>query len=337
MARILIVDDSPVEIKIICHFLGDQYDYEKAHGGPEALEMAAALPDLILLDIIMPDMDGFEVCRRLKADARTAAIPILFITAITNSQSIIDGFEAGGQDYITKPFCARELKARIKAQLDLRQSQAALEAYAEELERKNSMLQSLLKQLEQQNRTDFLTGLATRRHVTDCIKRQAEQCKEENAQAIILIGDIDDFKRINDTYGHDCGDRVLKTIAQKMRSLMRGEDIAARWGGDEFLFLLHNMNLDQGRKMADRIRSAIERTVFQERGDSFSVTLTFGVGELNSIADFDAALKLADEGMYGGKGTAKNCVVAIKSDEAENLRPEPPDEDVLYDDKEPDR
>ena len=89
--------------------MGGQYDYQEAHGGLEALEMAASLPDLILLDIIMPDMDGFEVCRRLKADARTAAIPILFITAITNSQSIIDGFEAGGQDYITKPFCAREL------------------------------------------------------------------------------------------------------------------------------------------------------------------------------------------------------------------------------------
>ena len=318
MARILIVDDSPVEIKIICHFLGGQYDYQEARGGPEALEKASAsLPDLILLDIIMPDMDGFEVCRRLKADGRTAAIPVLFITAITNSQSIIDGFEAGGQDYITKPFCARELKARIKAQLDLRQSQAALEAYAEELESKNSMLQSLLKQLEQQNRTDFLTGLATRRHVTDCIKQQVAQCKEKNSQAIILIADIDDFKHINDTYGHDCGDRVLKTIAETMRSLMREEDVAARWGGDEFLFLLHNMNLVQGGKMADRIRSAIEETVFQERGDFFSVTLTFGVGELNNIIDFDAALKRADEGMYGGKGTAKNCVVAIKMDEPE--------------------
>lgn len=326
MARILIVDDSPVEIKIICHFLGAQYDYEEAHSGPEALEMAASLPDLILLDIIMPDMDGFEVCRRLKADARTAAIPILFITAITNSQSIIDGFEAGGQDYITKPFCARELKARIKAQLDLRQSQTALLAYAEELESKNSMLQSLLKQLEQQNRTDFLTGLATRRYATECIKKMAAQCKEQNEQASILIADIDDFKLINDTYGHDCGDRVLRTIAEKMRSQMRGEDIAARWGGDEFLFLLHNMNQSQGEKRADSIRAAIEKTFFQEGDDSFSVTLSLGVSELNRTTDFDEALKKADEGMYDRKEAAKNCAPAVATAE-----------DVSRDDNEPDR
>lgn len=327
MARILIVDDSPVEIKIICHFLGAQYDYEEAHGGPEALEMAAAsLPDLILLDIIMPDMDGFEVCRRLKADTRTAAIPVLFITAITNSQSIIDGFEAGGQDYITKPFCARELKARIKAQLDLKQSQAALVAYAEELESKNSMLQSLLRQLEQQNRTDFLTGLATRRYATECIKKMAAHCKKQDEQAIILIADIDDFKQINDTYGHDCGDRVLRTIAEKMHSQMRSEDIAARWGGDEFLFLLHNMNQAQGEKRADKIRAAVEETFFQERGESFSVTLSLGVSELNRATDFDEALKQADEGMYARKGAAKNCASAIAADE-----------DVSCDDNEPDR
>ena len=319
MARILIVDDSPVEIKIIRHFLGDQYDYQEAESGREALAMAEkSPPDLILLDIIMPEMDGMEVCRRLKADERTAMIPVLFITAITDSQAIVDGFEAGGQDYITKPFCARELKARIKAQLDLRQSQASLQAYAEELEQKNRTLQSLLQQLERQNRTDFLTGLATRRHVTECIKKQAAQCKEQNVQAIILIADIDDFKHINDTYGHDCGDRVLKTLAEKMQSLMREDDIAARWGGDEFLFMLHNMNLAQGKKTADRIRSAIEETVFQERKESFFVTLTFGVSELSSVVDFEEALKQADEGMYGGKGAAKNCVVAIPTNCANN-------------------
>ena len=118
MARILIVDDSPVEIKIIRHFLEGQYQYQEALDGEAALALVKeAPPDLILLDILMPGMDGLEVCRRLKADAGTAAVPVVFITAVAAAQSIADGFEAGGQDYITKPFGMMEFVARVKAVL----------------------------------------------------------------------------------------------------------------------------------------------------------------------------------------------------------------------------
>ena len=315
MARILIVDDSPVEIKIIRHFLDEQYEFLEAGDGQTALALVMeAQPDLILLDILMPGMDGLEVCRRLKAEARTAAIPVVFITAVAASQSIADGFAAGGQDYITKPFCASELSTRIKAQLTLRRSQLQLLEYAEELEEKNAQLQSLLQKVEQQNRTDFLTGLASRRHMTECIKKEAARCRETKGQAAIILADVDDFKHVNDTYGHDCGDVVLKTLAANLRALLRADDLLARWGGEEFLFLLHNTNLAQGVCLAERIRAAVAEAVFYHKEETFFVTITLGVSELNAGADFDEALKKADEAMYCGKGGRKNCVISVDRD-----------------------
>lgn len=312
MARILIVDDSPVEIKIIRHFLEGQYQYQEALDGEAALALVKeAPPDLILLDILMPGMDGLEVCRRLKADAGTAAVPVVFITAVAAAQSIADGFEAGGQDYITKPFCASELNTRIKAQLALRQSQLQLQEYAEELEEKNGQLQALLQKVEQQNRTDFLTGLASRRYMTECLKKEAARCRDTGSRTAVVLADVDDFKHVNDTYGHDCGDVVLKTLAANLRSLLRADDIVARWGGEEFLFLLCNTELEQGVRMAERIRAAVAEAVYYHKEQTFSVTLTLGVSELNRGTDFDEALRQADEALYCGKGGNKNCVVPV--------------------------
>ena len=311
MAKILIVDDSPVEIKIIRRRLGNDHEIVEAINGQIALELAnEMLPDLILLDIIMPGMDGISVCKILKSQSSTADIPVIFITSVSTSQDVVKGFEAGGQDYITKPFYSLELCARIKVHLDLKKSKETLVEYAAELEEKNQELQDLLVKLETTAMTDFVTGLANRRSMMQRIKGEAARLKRNEGRATLVIADIDDFKKVNDTYGHDCGDVVLKEVSDWMKSVLREGDVLARWGGEEFLFMLPDTDVADGQVVAEKIRKLIETRIFSCQEKTFSVTLTFGVAELDQELGFDASIKQADEALYKGKKLLKNCVVS---------------------------
>jgi len=311
MAKILIVDDSPVEIKIIRNFLGDDHEFVEAINGQMALELAnAMLPDLILLDIIMPGMDGLSVCKRLKSQRSTADIPVIFITSVSTTQNVIKGFEAGGQDYIIKPFFSLELCARIKVHLDLKKSKETLLEYATELEEKNQALHDLLLKLEAAAMTDFVTGLANRRSMMQRIKEETASLKRNKGRSTLVIADIDDFKKVNDTYGHECGDVVLKEVSDWMKSVLREGDVLARWGGEEFLFMLPDTDLAGGLVVAEKIRKLIETRIISCQEKTFSVTLTFGVAELNPELGFDASVKQADEALYKGKNMLKNCVVS---------------------------
>jgi diguanylate cyclase (GGDEF)-like protein len=315
MAKILIVDDSRVEIKIMSKFLGTEYDIIEAVDGQAAIELATTtMPDLILLDIVMPGMDGLSVCKVLKSQLATAHIPVLFITAVSNSQDIVKGFEAGGQDYITKPFYSEELCARIKVHLDLKKSKEILLRYAKELEMKNEKLNVMMVRLENSAMTDFMTGLANRRQIMQQIKAETSDLKRNNGKAMLILADIDDFKKINDTYGHDCGDSVIKGIADMLKSTMREEDVIARWGGEEFLMLLPGVDLEYGKIIAERICKWVEVVPFRYQEKSLSVTLTFGVAELDRDLGVDASIKKADEALYKGKNMSKNCVVSYNED-----------------------
>jgi two-component system, cell cycle response regulator len=319
MAKVLIVDDSRLEIKIMRKFLGTEYDIIEAVDGQEAIELATITkPDLILLDIIMPGMDGLFVCKVLKSQPATADIPVLFITAVSNSQDIVKGFEAGGQDYITKPFNSQELCARIKVHLDLKRSKEVLLGYAKELEMKNEELKSLMVRIERDAMTDFLTGLANRRHMMQRIKEEASAIKRTNGKALFILADIDDFKKINDTYGHDCGDLVIKGIADLLKSVMREEDVIARWGGEEFLLLLPGIDRAYGKIIAERIRKVVEVALFRYQEKTLSVTLTLGVAELDRDLGMEASIIRADEALYRGKSRSKNCVVSYREDVTAN-------------------
>lgn len=310
MAKILIVDDSRVEIKIMRKFLGTEYDIIEAVDGQSAIKMATAtMPDLILLDIVMPGMDGFSVCKVLKSQPTTADIPVLFITAVSNSQDIVKGFEVGGQDYITKPFYSQELCARIKVHLDLKKSREVLLGYAKELEMKNEELNGLMVRIENDAMTDYLTGLANRRHMMQRIKAEASVIKRTNGKALFILADIDDFKMVNDTYGHDCGDSVIKGIADMLKSTMREEDVIARWGGEEFLLLIPGTDLEYGKIIAERIRKVVEVALFCYQEKTFSVTLTLGIAELDRYLGVEASIRKVDEALYKGKNMSKNCVI----------------------------
>jgi diguanylate cyclase (GGDEF)-like protein len=309
MKKILIVDDSIVEVKIIRRLLGSKYEVIEAFDGKSAIEMANKfIPDLILLDIIMPDIDGFSVCKLLKEQTNTADIPIIFITAASAVQDIVKGFEVGGQDYITKPFHSQELCARVKVHLDLKKTREDVQAYATEMANKNKELKSLLVRLEAAATTDFTTGLINRRGMTQRIKSQIAAIKRRSESAIIIFADIDNFKSVNDTYGHECGDKVIKKIANSLKSILREEDVISRWGGDEFLLMLPNTDIDGGKIAAEKIRQSVLERKINYQGKTFSVTLTLGVTELEPELDLDANIKKADQALYCGKYADKNCV-----------------------------
>jgi len=310
VAKILIVDDSPLEIKIIRKFLGDEYEIVETVDGKAAIEMAESeKPDLILLDIIMPEIDGLSVCRALKSNSATSDIPVVFITAVSDSRDIVKGFEVGGQDYITKPFHSHELCARIKVHLDLKKSKETLLGYAQEMEMKNKELQELMIKLENSAMTDFLTGLANRRQMVQRLKAEESNIRRNGREATLIMADIDHFKTINDTYGHDSGDLVLKSVANIIKSVIRGEDVIARWGGEEFIMLMPGMDTILGEKAAERIRQLVEATVFHCQEKTFSVTLTLGVAKLDQTVGLDASIKKADEALYQGKKLSRNCVI----------------------------
>lgn len=311
MEKILIVDDSPVEIKIIRRHLGEEYEILEATSGRMALDIALKeLPDLILLDIIMPEMDGFEVCRAIKSNPETNPIPVIFITAVSDGPNIVKGFEAGGQDYVVKPFYSRELCARIKVHLDLKKSKESLLKYAKEMESKNLELNRLLAKLEATAMTDFLTGLANRRNMIQQIKAEALLLKQNHSKATLILGDIDNFKQVNDTYGHECGDRLLKDIAELMKAVVPDEAVVSRWGGEEFLLLLPQVALSEGYLIAEQIREVIETAVFSYKGQNFSITLTLGLAEFDPELGVDESIKRADDALYKGKKTTKNCVIS---------------------------
>ncbi|MEN6566188.1 MAG: diguanylate cyclase [Veillonellales bacterium] len=311
MAKILIVDDSPVEIKIIRRFLGDRYEITEALDGQTALKLAHEIrPDLILLDIIMPGMDGLSVCKKLKSQKPMADIPVIFITAVADSREVVRGFEAGGQDYITKPFFSPELCARIKVHLELKKSKEILLEYARELELKNRELGQVMEKFRLAAMTDYMTGLANRRSMIQQIKSAVDNLEQNTGKAAIILADIDDFKQVNDTYGHDCGDLVIKEVAALIKSVVREDTAVARWGGEEFLLLLTDAGLKDGQIIAERIRTVIETAPFYCRGEKISVTVTLGVAEITQATGLDASIKNADQALYKGKLQSKNCVVS---------------------------
>lgn len=220
-------------------------------------------PDLVLLDIMMPDISGYDVCRKLKENDDTKDIPVIFITAMAQTEDLIEGFEVGGTDYVVKPFEEKEVLARIGSQLSLRKI-----AYEKE---------ELIRKLDSLSRIDPLTKLSNRRDILE--KLEYEQAKYERfgKDFSIILGDIDFFKKINDQFGHDAGDCVLKVIADILKSSIRKVDFLARWGGEEFLALLTETNLSGAARVAEKIKITIEKHKYEFDKNPAQVTMSFGV------------------------------------------------------------
>lgn len=298
--KVLIVDDTPQNIDIIGHILKQGgLNISIAPNAEIARKIIAKnKPDLILLDIMMPGMDGYELCEKLKGDPDTADIPIIFVTAMAETENLVKGFQLGGVDYIVKPFKEVEVLARVKTHLSLKKL----------LKEKNELIQKL----DSLSRIDPLTGISNRRDVLEVLNNEQFRYERYGKTYAVIMGDIDHFKKVNDQYGHDSGDHILKGVANILKNEIRKVDFVSRWGGEEFLMVLPETNLAGGAKVAELMLKAIQNENFKSNDKEISVTMSFGVGcHAGEKMKLDDLLKMADERLYKAKERGRNQIVSI--------------------------
>jgi two-component system, cell cycle response regulator len=307
---ILIVDDAPQNLRVLGNMLKEaNYRIAVAEKGRQVLELVSTheiLPDLILLDVMMPGLDGFEVCTQLKKTSEVENIPIIFLTAKTATDTIEKGFQCGAVDYVTKPFNGTELLARVKTHLELKHAR-------EELSTKNNELSEIRKKLDHAARTDPLTQIANRLDILEKIELEKIRFERSRKPFTLVLCDIDDFKQYNDKYGHQCGDFILLETSNLLRALLRKQDIVSRWGGEEFLSMLPETDAEGGRILAGKIKETIAAQVYLYDNAEFSITMTVGVVtyEEGGSQDVDTCIKQAETALLEGKKKGKNCVVVF--------------------------
>jgi len=291
-ATILLVDDEPANIQLLAGALKESYHLKVATTGEQCIELAskAPLPDLILLDVDLPEMDGYEVCQYLKKNHDTAPIPIIFVTAMQSTEDEEKGLLLGAVDYVTKPIRAPILVARIQTQIQLKKQH-------------DSLVNMAMR--------DQLTNLFNRHYLLETANHRVAKAMRDNFSISVLMMDIDHFKSINDTYGHPAGDTVLKALARVLKQECRDEDIVSRFGGEEFVVFLDDCDAQTAERIAERVRAKIETS----RPESIEVTISIGVAELkNGKEGFADLIKRADDAMYQAKHQGRNQVIVAEED-----------------------
>lgn len=313
--KILVVDDIPINIELQKAYLSIAgYEVLEARDGEEALrKVEEERPDLIILDIMMPKVSGFEVCRRLKNDPQTCFIPVVMVTALKEMEDKIKGIEAGADDFISKPFNKTELLARVKSLLRIKFLHDELEEKRLELQRKVMELEEAQDRLQRLAITDGLTGLYNYRYFWEQLYQEVNRAKRHNLRVSLLMLDIDFFKHYNDTHGHPAGDDVLVTIAKLLKDNIRNIDIPARYGGEEFSIILVETDKQAAHFVAEKIRALIEEYPFQYEDGQPNARLTVSIGVSTYPEDGDSAEALinkADQRLYRAKQEGKNKVIS---------------------------
>ena len=310
--RILVVDDHEDNIEVLRVRLESWgYGTDACYNGHDALAYVEKTPpDLILLDVMMPEISGIEVARRIKGNKALPFIPIIMQTALDSTEDKVEGLEAGADDYITKPIDFAELKARLRSMLRIKRLQEALEEREKELLEVNERLRFM-------SQTDALTGLDNRRHLNERIDEMFQHAQRLNEPFSLVMCDLDKFKSVNDTYGHQAGDEVLKQLAKMLKDEAREIDRVGRYGGEEFMLLLPGTVLDAAVTFAERVRKRIETHTFTFDGGTLQRTASFGVSGWPhpSIDASDALVRTADDALYVAKETGRNRVIRYDGDE----------------------
>jgi two-component system cell cycle response regulator len=300
-ALVLVAEDSLVVRTLLRRQL-EEYGHRvvEAVDGEDALGMCREHhPDVILLDVEMPKLDGHGVLAVLRSSPELADIPVVFLTARTTTEDVVEGLRLGAHDYLRKPFEPAELLARVSAAVRVKTLQ-------DQLRQRNSELDAM-------SRTDALTGLPNRREMQERMTAAASAARRHHHASAILMVDVDHFKSVNDTHGHHAGDIVLRAVASRLSTACRTEDSAGRWGGEEFLVVAPMTNLIGGAQLAEHIRSSIGDTpVPIGNGTAIAITASIGVASGDGAAD--VLLAAADAALYAAKGAGRNRVVT--SDEA---------------------
>jgi diguanylate cyclase (GGDEF)-like protein len=286
--RILVVDDNQANLRLVADWLAsERYVVSTAVDGLEALaKIEADRPDLVLLDIVMPELNGFETCRRIKGNPATAQIPVVMVTALSDVDDLVKGFDAGADDFVTKPVNGLALMARVRLQLRRKRD---------------------FERILEQSLVDPLTGAFNRRHFDAHAPRLAARCRAVRNPIGVLMIDLDNLKQVNDANGHPTGDRLLKQLVERVTIAVRPSDLVARMGGDEFAVVMPETSLDAAFQVAERLRSRISETPIE------GVVATVSIGAAASVPDveeeLEGTLQRADTAMYAAKRAGGNRVV----------------------------
>jgi two-component system, cell cycle response regulator len=295
--KVLIIDDDRDALEIAKIRLSKEcLDTVCADGGIHGLEVARReKPDLILLDLDMPDMSGFEVCRALKADQDLCMIPVLFLSGSAGAEDKVRGLDLGAVDYVTKPFDAFELRARVRAALRTKHLQDMLFEHAH---------------------IDPLTGLPNRRALAERLQSEWARIQRHGGRLSFIMADIDHFKRINDRYGHHVGDKLLQEVAHAIAGQCREVDLPSRCGGEEFAILVPDEVATGAVSLAERCRQEIEKACVLVSDETVRTTASFGVADAAGADSPEALMKQADVAMYRAKEAGRNRVQPRDADAA---------------------
>jgi diguanylate cyclase (GGDEF)-like protein len=292
-ARILIVDDDASNARLLAQIFDDNYEVLCTTDGASAVELARdAHPAVILLDVMMPGVDGFEVCARLKADLETSDIPVIFITGVGDFGAETRGLKLGAVDYVTKPISPPVVRMRVRNQVELKQARDALTRLAT---------------------TDGLTGLANRRHFDEILAKEYARLARYDDELSLILLDIDHFKEFNDTYGHCDGDDCLRAVAGVISAAtLRPADLGARYGGEEFACILPETDTEGAHAIAEDIRTGIEALQIPHTHSSIAdhVTASFGIATVRCMPGGSAQELIgeADRQLYRAKMGGRNRV-----------------------------
>lgn len=290
---ILIVDDEVSNIEILSAVLEEDHDIYFATSGDEAITTArAALPDLILLDVLMPGTDGYEVCASIKSDPLLADVPVIFTTALGDQEAEVKGLELGAIDYIAKPISPVIVRARVRNHLEMKRMRDDLAKLAV---------------------TDALTGLGNRRRLEQALNIETARLALTSGTLSVIILDIDFFKRFNDLYGHTAGDRCLTMVAAALnRAVHHASDLTIRYGGEEFACVLPETDHDRAMDIAHGIRERVEALNIPHSGSDVAATVSVSIGVATATcvpgATPEAWVKAADAELYKAKAAGRNSV-----------------------------
>ncbi|RDY32110.1 diguanylate cyclase [Lachnotalea glycerini] len=289
--KILAIDDSKMNLKILSDILMEEdYDVYTLLDGINVIEAVLNIqPDAILLDIIMPSIDGIDVCTSLKNTEETSSIPVIMVTAVTEGKVLRQAFDIGAFDYIKKPYDQIEIVARLKSAIRYYDQQKKLESLAMK---------------------DGLTNLYNHRMIMELFEKEFNKAIRQQYSIAFMMFDIDLFKKVNDTYGHKIGDCVLKNIANVLKASLRTCDFVGRYGGEEFCIIVSNQSFESVLQLSERIRATIDHYIFEVGNNSMHITISIGVAYKEPISNIshNELIIIADQKLYEAKKNGRNRV-----------------------------